>query len=432
MRIFKTIKMKFFAGPAGKVFSAMVMLAGGSSAARLITIMALPALTRLYSPEDFAVLAVFTAIVLMLSPLAAMRYSTSIPLPKHDGLAMNVGALCLLLITIYTILLYVVLHQWGTALFRLLSIESLDDWRGLVALGVFSIAVYEVLSLWATRQRAYKLAARTEVFQAIGGAAIKVLFGLFYPHAIGLLSGQLMSQAGGSLSLWRYFYRQFRGNLRHVAWTRICKLAIRYKGFPLYRVPASFFLACSTHAPIFLASVFFRPEQVGNLSIALIAITLPASLISTNIEKVQFAEAAKLAGQSRQLYLMTRSVYLRTLAISFPISVVMFILAKPLAPLILGEAWELAGIFASILSITVATQLPGQAIVSTLGVVDKNDVFLWFNFTRTFVVVASLSIPPLIGWNLPDTLWAYAIAICIQRLLQALTVLRILESKSSN
>src|SRR5690606_12731715 len=78
---------------ASAVFKGMITLALGSGGARLIGLAAIPLLSRLYSPEDFGLLAVFSSMVLILAPLVSLRYVLALPLPRRDGTALNLLAL---------------------------------------------------------------------------------------------------------------------------------------------------------------------------------------------------------------------------------------------------------------------------------------------------------------------------------------------------
>jgi len=88
-----SLSSRLFGGPAGPVFRGMGTLALGAGVARIIGVVSIPVLTRIYSPADYGVLAVFTALVGMLVPVLTLRYGAAIPLPRYDGMAMNLMAL---------------------------------------------------------------------------------------------------------------------------------------------------------------------------------------------------------------------------------------------------------------------------------------------------------------------------------------------------
>ena len=76
------------------------VLAGGTAVAQGIGVLALPLITRLYTPEDFSVLAVFSSIVAIVSVAACLRLEIAIPLPETDEDAANLLALALIFCTV--------------------------------------------------------------------------------------------------------------------------------------------------------------------------------------------------------------------------------------------------------------------------------------------------------------------------------------------
>ena len=105
--------------------------------------------------------------------------------------------------------------------------EVLAPWWGLIALGVLGTATYETLTLWATRRRAYKIIAKTNVIQSAAGAILKIALGLAAFQPLGLLLGQLLAQAGGSGRLIGQFVTEFRANWRHVRANRVRLSAVQ-------------------------------------------------------------------------------------------------------------------------------------------------------------------------------------------------------------
>ena len=65
----------------------IAMIAGGTTLAQGINILSTPILSRIYSPEDFGVTAVFISMVSILSVISALRYDLAIPLPKTERYA---------------------------------------------------------------------------------------------------------------------------------------------------------------------------------------------------------------------------------------------------------------------------------------------------------------------------------------------------------
>ncbi|MDC4533125.1 polysaccharide biosynthesis protein, partial [Acinetobacter baumannii] len=80
----------------GGFLKAVSVLVGGTAFAQLVGLICLPILTRLYSPEDYAVLGIYVAIVSILSVIACLRLEIAIPIPEKDAEAKSLLILSLL------------------------------------------------------------------------------------------------------------------------------------------------------------------------------------------------------------------------------------------------------------------------------------------------------------------------------------------------
>ncbi len=60
------------------------VLVGGTAAAQVLMVLVLPLLTRLYTPDDFSVLAVYASILGIVTIAACLRMEIAIPLPQHE------------------------------------------------------------------------------------------------------------------------------------------------------------------------------------------------------------------------------------------------------------------------------------------------------------------------------------------------------------
>ncbi len=82
-----------------------MVLVLGNGAGKIAGIIAVPVLARLYSPGDFWVFAIFMLFVMVVSPLITLRYIVAIPLPRSDGVAINLFAVSFLSGIFHSVLL---------------------------------------------------------------------------------------------------------------------------------------------------------------------------------------------------------------------------------------------------------------------------------------------------------------------------------------
>jgi lipopolysaccharide exporter len=124
----------------------VLKLVTGTTFAQVVTILASPLLTRLYGPEAFGFLALFTSITSIIGVVACMRYELAIMLPKTDEEAANLLGLCLLCVAVVSGLTVPALYFGGDALLSLLRAPGLAPYLILVPVFVFISGVFLALS----------------------------------------------------------------------------------------------------------------------------------------------------------------------------------------------------------------------------------------------------------------------------------------------
>src|SRR5690606_34831965 len=87
------LKDKFGVIRRNRFFNNVIVAMTGVAAAQLITFLLMPVITRLYTPQDFGLLATFTALIGILAPLATLSYTNAISIPKDDDNAVSIAKL---------------------------------------------------------------------------------------------------------------------------------------------------------------------------------------------------------------------------------------------------------------------------------------------------------------------------------------------------
>src|SRR5699024_3256850 len=110
-------------------------------------------------------------LVSILAPIMTLRYVQAIPLPRHDTVAFNLFTLCAALSFIAVAILVVVSMTAGRMILTAFNMGELAQWQWLIILGTLGVSSYELLSLWATREKAYRDIAVTQFSQSLAGDA---------------------------------------------------------------------------------------------------------------------------------------------------------------------------------------------------------------------------------------------------------------------
>ena len=224
-------KNKILIDPLAK---GIFIIASGSAIAQIIGVVTMPVITRLYSPADFGVLGLFTAVLSVLIFAGGFRYDTAFPLPKDDKDAANLFIFFLILLSISTLCFCIILFLFGDFIFSIFHLEILKSYLILLIICFFGWSLYGGLSSWVSRYREYTRITYTIISQSFGGATSKIILGILSAGPIGLLIGFVLFHILGIGSLLRYMWENDRHFFEDILWSRMTKVAKQYIQFPLF------------------------------------------------------------------------------------------------------------------------------------------------------------------------------------------------------
>ncbi len=131
----------------------VIILATGTAAAQLITLLLTPVITRLYGPEAFGVLGVFTAVIAIIIPIAALTYPIAIVLPKYDNEAKEIAKLSIFISVIIAIMITILLLFFSSIIIEIFNIEVIAPFLYLIPLVVIFSAILQVTEQWLIRKK---------------------------------------------------------------------------------------------------------------------------------------------------------------------------------------------------------------------------------------------------------------------------------------
>ena len=364
----------------------MAVLAFGTVVARAFTLVSMPLLARIYTDENFGVLSMYTALVMVSTPFLSLRYVTALPLPRSNALAVNLLAASFVVILISGSILSALVFLFGQDLLGLMNMELLAPWLWLVVIGAIGAAIYELLSMWATRERRYALISKTVAKQSLIGESAKVILGLLSLKGYGLLIGQFLSMVSGSVQLFFNFKRDSGRLIKKVTGKRMGKAVYLYRGFPLYRMPSQAMLVLSQQLPVMAIAAMYGASEVGQFSLAFIAVMLPVNLLSQNISKSFYAEIANGRRDRSILSIMARVSAVLVLVAIFP-ACLLYYYSEPLFSIFLGEGWELSAVIARNLSFYAFFLFVSVPFVTVFNILKKQSIYLLVNGIRLLVIV---------------------------------------------
>lgn len=408
------------------------MLATGGLVARAVAFIAIPFITRLYTPYDLGVLAVFVSLTALMAPNATLRYTSAIPLPKRDSTATLLFALCILLLTFISSLTFLVLFFFAPAILSIFSMNAISPYWWLLIVSIVGVGLYETLNDWAIREKAFKAIAATLIWQSTLSAIVKVGLGFWGIAPLGLLLGHVVSQTSGCTSLVIKFSQKLKQNRRHITIPRLIFVAKRYADFPKYRLPSQLLLAFSSNAPLLFSAAFFGQHTTGQLGLAFTALALPIQLVGKTTGQAYYGEIANIGPQHPEKILeITRSITKKLFLLSIPPFLLIILVGPQLFALVFGDTWHVAGNFARILAIYMVAQFISSPLTNALNIFAKQRILLKINIIRALLLLIVFGISYI--WKLNDyqTISIYSILLAIHYTLISFTIFKVIKCEKA-
>ncbi len=349
----------------------LTTLSVGTALARVIPIISSPLLTRLYSPVEFGLAAVFLALISAVTPAVCGKYEVALVLPKDGDDSARVLGIAIRVSVGLTIFIAVLFALSGGSLARLLRAEAVGLWLYVLPMAVLTTGIGTALSYFAIQREDFGNVARGQMINSATAAALGITLGYLGAGFGGLLMGWL----AGSAVTATYFLFVYRSALRSefLGWTEAHRnLAKRYADFPLYNAPSSLINGITAQLPTFFLNYFFPGSVVGHFSVLTRVVETPLSVLSTPFSQVNLKKVAELAnrGIDARPYILKASLALAAVVL-LP-AILLVSVAPDLFEFVFGSEWRQAGVYLQILMPAFAIRFIASTLSTTIEATEHN------------------------------------------------------------
>ena len=368
--------------PRGRYRRGMVVLAGSNAVAQTLMLAASPILTRLYTPAEFGLLAVYISITAILGVVLAWRYERAIPLPETEEEAMAITVLGISIVLFNTVLGLIVVLLFRDSIASLLNTPALGDLLWLLPLSMLLTGGFQVARSWCVRRARFGAIGRARITQVLSSLAIQIGGAALGPVA--LIAGQVANQGAGSWSLGRHCWRD--PSVSSVRPANLLVAMKRYREFPLFSSWSALLNRFSASLPTLLFAIFFGPVSAGLYALASRVLSTPSTVIGTAISSVFMSSAAERYRHGT-LDRLARRTFAALISVSLPLCLVIAVVSPRVFAVVFGSEWEIAGEYARWLSIIVICVVVGSPFGVLFAVLERQRHELVFQ-TLLFVLRA--------------------------------------------
>ncbi len=348
----------------------------GATLAQAIPIAISPILTRIYTPEDFGILALYMSISSVLAVIATGRYELAIMLPKKDDEAMNLVVLSMLISFFISIVSFLLIYIFNTEITNLLESPEISIWLYFVPITVLLTGIYQSVNYWNNRQKHYRLLAANKVVRSGTTAVSNLSMGLYGLGSSGLILGGLIGQGLATAMLAKTTYATYGNLLQTIHKLKILALLKRYRKLPVFNLPNALIDGFRMLSITVLIAKFFSTASLGQFSLAWRMVQAPMSLIGSSLSQVFFQKVATT--KTSNLHSIVQKFILKASFVSLPIFVIIYIFAVDIFTVVFGEHWKLAGEVASTLSPWLFLNFLTSPLSTIFIVLNRQEIVLFF------------------------------------------------------
>lgn len=393
--------------PKGKFVRALALLSGGTMLGQLCLVASSPVLTRLFTPEDFGVLAILVSMNAILGVIVVLRYEFAIPVCKTDEEAANMTAGAGLVVVAFALLLSVFLWFVGKPFTELVNAPALAPWLWLLIVTVTAYGFVVVMTYWSLRRHTYATNSKSRLVLGASQAGSQLALG-----AAGIgVAGLLIGYAAGFILQASYFFgaiaRADRKLVFSAKWPGILQAMRQHWRYAVYNAPASLMTTSTQLLPPVLLAIVYGPAVAGLFALGQRVVALPVRMLSHAAGQVYLSQAPGLSPTGlRKMFVRTTTRFFALGACGLlPLAVI----APDLFAFVFGEAWREAGNIVRYLIPLYLSRFTVLPVAQTLNILERQHWHLILSSLSVMVLIGSFASGWWFQWPVLLTISVYAV-----------------------
>jgi O-antigen/teichoic acid export membrane protein len=394
-------------GPfARKVMSLSALTAVGQGS----FVVALPLLSRLYTPTDFGVFTIYLSIVNIGGPLIGLKFESALYAARTSEEARTTLALSILTVILMgaaaTGGLYLCAEAWPAAFNPVVRLTLAFLPFGLVLAGMWSVS-----SAWAIRSEAISTLAVARLLQPASMTVMQLAAAFVLPASgVVLIVAHLLSHVAYSAFVFsRTLVLGDLSSLVPTKWLDVLRHARAQRAFPLYALPAHMSLLAVSNLPPLLLMLFYGAEIAGECGVAYRLVAAPLAIASLPMGAI-FTSVVSRRPPSVVVVRLARRVFLANLClVSLPI-LLLAVAAPAIAPAVFGDGWARTGEIIAAFALLSAAQSLAAPFTEITSIFRSQALRFFIEIVPATLVITSIFVGGLSEWGPLNTIWLMSIA----------------------
>ena len=369
--------------PEGGTARKVLTVSSGSAAGYIISMLLAPVLTRLFTPADFGLLAIYISVMALITTFATLSLEVAIPVVAEESEAramLAISIVSVLITTFASLFVLLILRHFPT---KYQPFEALKPFYWIVPIGTLGTGCHLVLSTWGIRQRAYGNIARAKFTQITGQVVLQVMLGFFKIMPGALLFGDALGRLMGSATflrlgqVWKDLFVR-PSTWRHYAATTWLNKRLFILGFGFNNLNVF-----AQQVGLLCLPFFYSPWDIGLFALSLRFTSLPILFIGKAASQVFLGETAHATRDRPESFYRFFVVAIKKLNwVGLIIGTFIIVLSPLLIGRVLGAQWKIAGWIMAIRAPAAWIQLIAVPVSGGLVLLRRQDLQIVWEIGR--------------------------------------------------
>ena len=370
----------------------LATLGSGTILGQACLVVSAPLITRLFTPEQFGVLAVFGALVSMAAVVMALRYEFAVPALASDEEAFATTSLGMVAALLLALLLSLAIALAGVPLAVRLDLEVLTPFLWILPPLLLAAGWCNVLMHASIRRGTYHHNAKSTFLHFASQAASQLLFGVMALGTAGLIWGYAAGQFARLAYLALTLPSDERRRLQAVRPAAMWREARRHWRYPVFGATSGLMQSAAQMLPAILLASLYGTATAGLFALGQRMLGMPVRVLSEAASQVFLGTAGRLDGAGR--YRLFRRTVWRFLALGILGALPILLAGPTLFAFVFGEPWRAAGAIMQILMPFYLMRFSVVPISQILNLTGRQHHHLLASLTITGALAASFAL----GW----------------------------------
>lgn len=346
-------------------------LMSGTLIAQVITLAFIPIITRLYTPSEFGVYALFMTLSSIVGLVSSLKYDQAIMLPKQEIDAQAIVFLSVLITSVITLLsIIAVLVFYDLLLEYFLGNSTMIV---LLPIGILLVGLLQIFNAYSSRKQYYKELSIVKVYNSsiIVGVQSTIRYLL---KLDGLVIGKILGDVVSLFLLLKLHIKKQTLQLKQISKNRMIVNAAKYNSFPKYQSTTVFMSAISQSLPVLLFASLYSPEIAGFYSLAIRMLQVPVGLIGSSTREVYYQKASKMYAAGESIFLLYKKTTLGLIKIFILPFIIIVLFGDILFNFIFGSEWLRSGEFSQVMIFWIYLLFINSPSVATYSILNMQNI----------------------------------------------------------